>query len=118
LLLRAYRSLPKNKALIKFLSEEGIRQLLQNGESYMQDNNREMHKIDEALYFVMEKNNQVELTDNGIKFLSGDTDSDFSFFQILELKLPLSKRKIRKDAEREKERLFQDFGIKVNVFTL
>jgi preprotein translocase subunit SecA len=37
-----------------------------------------MHKIDEALYFVIEeKNNQVELTDNGIKFLSGDTDSDF-----------------------------------------
>jgi hypothetical protein len=59
----------------------------------MQDNNREMHKIDEALYFVIEeKNNQVELTDNGIKFLSGDTDSDFSFFQISELKLPLSKK--------------------------
>jgi preprotein translocase subunit SecA len=45
---------------------------------YMADNNREMHKIDEALYFVIEeKNNQVELTDHGIKFLSGDTDSDF-----------------------------------------
>jgi hypothetical protein len=43
------------------------------------DNNREMHKIDEALYFVIEENNQVELTDNGIKFLSGDTDADFSF---------------------------------------
>jgi preprotein translocase subunit SecA len=44
----------------------------------MADNNREMHKIDEALYFVIEeKNNQVELTDHGIKFLSGDTDSDF-----------------------------------------
>jgi preprotein translocase subunit SecA len=43
----------------------------------MADNNREMHKIDEALYFVIEeKNNQVELTDHG-KFLSGDTDSDF-----------------------------------------
>jgi preprotein translocase subunit SecA len=54
LLLRAYRSLPKNKALIKFLSEEGIRQLLQNGEP-IHDNNREMHKIDEALYFVMKK---------------------------------------------------------------
>jgi preprotein translocase subunit SecA len=79
LLLRAYRSLPKNKALIKFLSEEGIKQLLQKTENqYMQDNNREMHKVDEALYFVIEeKNNQVELTDNGIKYLSGDTDSDF-----------------------------------------
>jgi preprotein translocase subunit SecA len=46
----------------------------------MADNNREMHKIDEALYFVIEeKNNQVELTDHGIKFLSGDTDSDFFY---------------------------------------
>ena len=44
----------------------------------MQDNNREMHKVDEALYFVIEeKNNQVELTDNGIQYLSGDTDPDF-----------------------------------------
>ncbi len=70
LLLRAYRSLPKNKALIKFLSEEGIKQLLQKTENqYMQDNNREMHKVDEALYFVIEeKNNQVELTDNGIQY--------------------------------------------------
>lgn len=78
-LLRAYRALPKNKALIKFLSEEGIKQLLQKTENqYMQDNKRDMHKIDEALYFVIEeKNNQVELSDNGIKYLSGDTDSDF-----------------------------------------
>jgi preprotein translocase subunit SecA len=78
-LLRAYRSLPKNKALIKFLSEEGVKQLLQKTENqYMQDNNREMHKVDEALYFVIEeKNNQVELTDNGIKFLSQDTSDDF-----------------------------------------
>jgi preprotein translocase subunit SecA len=55
--------LPKNKALIKFLSEEGVKQLLQKTENqYMQDNNREMPKVDEALYFVIEeKNNQVEL---------------------------------------------------------
>jgi preprotein translocase subunit SecA len=75
-----------------------------NGKSIHADNNREMHKIDEALYFVEEKKQSVELTDNGIKFLSGDTDSDFSFFQILELKLPLSKRKIRKDAEAEEKK--------------
>ncbi|MFI0492115.1 MAG: preprotein translocase subunit SecA, partial [Flavobacterium sp.] len=79
LLLRAYRALPKNKALIKFLSEEGIKQLLQKTENqYLQDNKREMPKVDEALYFVIEeKNNQVELSDSGIEFLSGDTDSDF-----------------------------------------
>jgi preprotein translocase subunit SecA len=93
-LLRAYRALPKNKALIKFLSEEGIKQLLQKENQYMQDNNREMHKIDEALYFVIEeKNNQVELTDNGIKYLSGDTDADFSFYQILVPKSLTSKEK-------------------------
>jgi preprotein translocase subunit SecA len=84
----------------------------------MQDNNREMHKIDEALYFVIEKNNQVELTDNGIKYLSGDTDSDFSFFQILELKLPYRKEKLDKDAE-GKRKIIPRFRIKkVSVFTL
>jgi len=62
LLLRVYRGLPKNKALIKFLSEEGVKQLLQKTENnYMQDNNREMHIIDEELYFVIdEKNNQID----------------------------------------------------------
>ena len=53
-LLRAYRALPKNKALIKFLSEEGVKQILQKTENhFMQDNNREMPKVDEALYFVI-----------------------------------------------------------------
>ena len=116
LLLRAYRSLPKNKALIKFLSEEGIRQLLQKTENqYMQDNNREMHKIDEALYFVIEeKNNQVELTDNGIKYLSGDTDTDFFVLPDIGTEIAvIEKKKLEKDAEaEEKEKLFQDFAIK------
>merc|ERR1712157_259831 len=79
-LLRVYRGLPKNKALIKFLSEEGIKQLLQKTENqYMADNNREMHKIDAELYFVIEeKNNQIELTDKGVEFLSGgDENQDF-----------------------------------------
>jgi preprotein translocase subunit SecA len=60
------------------------------------------------------KNNQVELTDNGIKYLSGDTDADFLFYQTLELKSLTSKRKkLDKDAEEEeKEVLFQDFSIK------
>ena len=69
LLLRVHRGLPKNKALIKFLSEEGIKQLLQKTENfYMQDNNREMPKVDADLLFVIEeKNNQIELTDKGIE---------------------------------------------------
>ena len=76
LLYRVFRGLPKNKALIKFLSEEGIKQKLQKTENfYMQDNNREMHQIDEELYFTIdEKNNQIELTDKGIETLSQDLD--------------------------------------------
>ena len=63
LLLRVFRGLPKNKSLIKFLSQEGVKQLLQKTENfYMQDNNREMPKVDAELYFTIdEKTNQVEL---------------------------------------------------------
>ena len=115
-LLRAFRSLPKNKALIKFLSEEGMKQLLQKTENqYMQDNNREMHVIDEALYFVIEeKNNQVELTDNGIKFLSSDTDGHFFVLPDIGTEIArIEKMNLDKDAEaEEKEKLFQDFSIK------
>jgi len=115
-LLRAYRALPKNKALIKFLSEEGIRQLLQKTENqYMQDNNRDMHLIDEALYFVIEeKNNQVELSDNGIKFLSSDTDNNFFVLPDIGTEIAkIEKQNLDKDAEaEEKERLFQDFSVK------
>ncbi len=115
-LLRAYRSLPKNKALIKFLSEEGIKQLLQKTENqYMQDNNRDMHKIDEALYFVIEeKNNQVELTDNGVKFLSSDTDENFFLLPDIGTEIArIEKMGLEKDKEaEEKEKLFQDFSIK------
>ncbi|TDD96954.1 preprotein translocase subunit SecA [Flavobacterium cellulosilyticum] len=116
ILLRAYRALPKNKALIKYLSEEGIKQLLQKTEnSYMENNNKEMPKVDAALYFVIEeKNNQVELTDNGVQFLSGDTDSDFFVLPDIGTEIAaIEKKNLDKDAEaEEKERLFQDFGIK------
>ena len=115
-LLRAYRALPKNKALIKFLSEEGVKQLLQKTENYhMQDNNKEMPKADAALYFVIEeKNNQVELTDNGIKFLSGEGDSAFFVLPDIGTEIArIEKLNLEKDAEaEEKEKLFQDFSIK------
>lgn len=115
-LLRAYRSLPKNKALIKFLSEEGIKQLLQKTENqYLQDNKRDMHKVDEALYFVIEeKNNQVELTDSGIQYLSKDTDANFFLLPDIGTEIAIiEKKKLDKDTEaEEKEQLFQDFSIK------
>ncbi len=76
LLLRAHRGLPKNKALIKFLSEPGMKQVLQRTESfYMQDQNRNMHIIDDELYFVIEeKLNTVDIMDKGIDVISKDAD--------------------------------------------
>jgi preprotein translocase subunit SecA len=81
LLLRCYRGLPKNKALIKFLSEPGIRTILQKTENfYMQDQNKQMHIIDDELYFVIEeKNNAIELTDKGIDLITSESD-DPKFF--------------------------------------
>ena len=116
LLLRVHRGLPKNKALIKFLSEEGVKQLLQKTENhYMADNNREMPKVDEALYFVIEeKNNQVELTDNGIKFLSQDTDHDFFVLPDIGTEIAnIEKQNLDKEEEAERrEELYRDFSVK------
>ncbi|WP_130735557.1 preprotein translocase subunit SecA [Flavobacterium sp. J27] len=115
-LLRSYRAIPKNKALIKFLSEEGIKQLLQKTENhYMADNNREMPKVDEALYFVIEeKNNQVELTDNGIKFLSQDTDEYFFVLPDIGTEIAkIEKQNLSTEEEAEKrEELYKDFSVK------
>lgn len=116
-LLRAYRGLPKNSALIKFLSEPGVKTLLQKTENYyMQDQMKEMHKIDQELYFVIdEKNNHVELTDKGIDFLSSLVN-DPKFFvipnvgeEIAEIeKSSLSS----KEKTQKKEELLQDFSLK------
>ena len=115
-LLRVFRGIPKNKALIKYLSEEGIKQILQKTENfYMQDNNREMPKIDKELYYVIdEKNNQIELTDKGIEFLSGKDNPDF--FIMPEIGIEISKiedKGLSKENEaKEKDELYRDFGIK------
>ncbi|HLW30867.1 MAG TPA: preprotein translocase subunit SecA [Aequorivita sp.] len=115
-LLRVYRGIPKNKALIKFLSEEGIKQLLQKTENhYMADNNREMPKVDAELYYVIEeKNNQIELSDKGIEYLSGADDPNF--FVMPEIGLEIAKIEAESTSKEEeaerKEDLFRDFGIK------
>ncbi len=115
-LLRVFRGMPKNKALIKFLSEEGIKQLLQKTENfYMQDNNREMPKVDAELYYVIdEKNNQIELSDKGVDYLSGAEDPNF--FVMPEMGMEISKieaKNLPKEEEAaQKEELFKDFGIK------
>ena len=115
-LLRVYRGLPKNKALIKYLSEEGVKQILQKTENfYMQDNNREMPKIDAELYFVIdEKNNQIELTDKGVDYLSGEDDPDFFVMPEMGTEIAkIEKKGLTPEEEAaEKEVLFRDFGIK------
>lgn len=116
LLLRVFRGLPKNKALIKFLSEEGIKQLLQKTENfYMQDNNREMPKVDEDLLFVIdEKNNQIELTDKGVEYISGVEDNDFFIMPDIGSEIAQIENQnldIEKEAEL-KEELFKDFTVK------
>jgi len=115
-LLRVHRGLPRNKALIKYLSEEGVKQLLQKTENhYMSDNNREMPKVDEELYFVIdEKNNQIDLTDKGVEYLSGKDDPDF--FVMPEIGMEIAKIEnegFTKEEEAEKkEELFRDYSIK------
>ncbi|WP_375239273.1 preprotein translocase subunit SecA [Aurantibacter sp.] len=115
-LLRVYRGIPKNKALIKFLSEEGIKLLLQKTENtYMQDNNREMPKVDAELYYVIdEKNNQIELTDKGVDYLSGEENPDFFVLPEIGLEIAkIEKQGLATEEEAElKEELFKDFSVK------
>ena len=82
-LYRAYRAWPKSSALIKFLSEPGVKQELLRAEAYyLQDNRKEMPVALEPLYFaIKEKNKQVDLTDKGIALLSNDLE-DQSFFVL------------------------------------
>ena len=117
LLLRVYRGLPKNKALIKFLSQEGVKQILQKTENfYMQDNNKLMPEIDEDLWFVVEeKNNQIDLTDKGIAHLSEKTNND-TFFVLPDIGVKIGEID-ESDATPEKkaaqkEELYKEFSIK------
>ncbi len=116
-LLRAYRGLPKNKALIKFLSEPGIRQHLQKTENlYMQDQSREMHKIDAELFFVIdEKNNSIELTEKGLELISTSSE-DSKFFVLPDVGseiAALEKSKLPTEEKvKIKEELIRDFSIK------
>ncbi|APG64106.1 preprotein translocase subunit SecA [Tenacibaculum todarodis] len=117
LLLRVYRGLPKNKALIKFLSQEGIKQLLQKTENfYMADNNKLMPEVDEDLWFTIEeKNNQIDLTDKGISHLSEVTKNE-TFFVLPDIgvrvgEIESSEASAEEKAE-EKEELYRDFSIK------
>ncbi|GHU74914.1 MAG: preprotein translocase subunit SecA [Hydrotalea flava] len=90
LLYRAFRGLPKNNALIKYLSEPGMRMKLQKAENYyMADQSREMHIVDAELYFYIdEKNNSVELTDKGINLIT-KSGEDPHFFILPDISVAL-----------------------------
>ncbi|WP_103327135.1 preprotein translocase subunit SecA [Bacteroidetes bacterium endosymbiont of Geopemphigus sp.] len=116
-ILQVHRGLPKNKTLIKFLSEENNRVLLQKTEGkYMQDNNREMPKVDAHLYFVIdEKNKTIELTDKGIDFLSKDV-SDSHFFILRDIVTEIAELEStnlpKEEEDKKKETLLKEFSIK------
>ena len=115
-LFRAYKGLPKNGALIKFLSLEGMKNILLETEAYyLQDNSREMPKATEPLYFVIdEKNRSVDLTDKGIdEMTSGTTDPQF--FVLPDIAAQLAETEHIQDlSERQaaKDRYMQDYGVK------
>ena len=90
-LFRSFKGMPKNKALIKYLSEQGIKTaMLKTEEFYMQDNMRQMHIATEELYYVIdEKHNSIELTDKGIDLLTGRSD-DAQFFVLPDIAFELS----------------------------
>jgi preprotein translocase subunit SecA len=116
-LLRAYRGLPKNKALIKFLSEDGVRTLLQKTENfYMQDQGKEMPTVDEDLFFVIdEQHNSIELTDKGIDLITSNTD-DSQFFIMPDVGASIAELEKSTVSDKEKlaqkEELMRDYSIK------
>ena len=116
-LFRVYKALPKHGPLIRYLSEEGIKPLMLKVEAkYMQDNNREMPKAVEPLYFVIdEKNHSIELTDKGIEVLTGTT-SDPDFFIMPDIAAQLSaveNEDITPEQKQEmKDNLLQNYSIK------
>ncbi len=105
LLFRAFKGLPKNSALIRFLSQEGMKNILLETEAYyLQDNAREMPVVTDPLYFVIdEKNRSVELTDKGIDELTGSS-KDPQFFVLPDIASQLSELENIKDPEERQEK--------------
>ena len=116
LLLRAHRGLPKNKALIKFLSEPGMKQLLHNTESfYMAEQNKYMHIIDEELYFVIEeKLNSVDIKEKGIDLVSTNAE-EAKFYVIPDIGAEIAELEKQNLSEKEKaekkNEIYRNFSI-------
>ncbi|MBN8698001.1 MAG: preprotein translocase subunit SecA [Chitinophagales bacterium] len=118
-LMRAHRGLPKNSALIKFLSESGNRVKLQKSENYyLADQQKEMPKVDAELFFYIdEKNNQVDLTDQGIQLITRSGE-DPEFFILPDIATKLSEIEKSGIADEEKlhrkEALLNDYALKAD----
>ena len=116
-LFRSFKGMPKNKALIKFLSEQGNKVRLQKTEEfYMQENNKNMHIATDVLYFVIdEKNKSIELTDKGIDALTGSTD-DPQFFVLPDVgseMAELEKQNLTaEEKQQKKDEIMQQYSIK------
>jgi len=116
-LFRSYRGLPKNKALIKFLSEEGNKALMQKAESfYLQEQAKNMHIIDDELFFVIDENhNSVDLTEKGIDLLSRSYD-DNEFFILPDIGMRINELEKQGYSEKrflkEKSELIKDYSVK------
>ena len=116
-LLRAFRGLPKNKAVIKFLGESGNRGILTKTENhYLQDQQKEMPLADAPLYFTIEeKTNSVELTEKGLELITqGEEDANFFVLPDVGFAMAEIERSNHPEAEKIKlkDALMQDFAEK------
>ncbi|MBS2097389.1 preprotein translocase subunit SecA [Carboxylicivirga linearis] len=117
LLLRAFKGLPKNKAIIKFLSEQGIKAgMLKTENYYMQENNKNMHIVTDPLFFVIdEKNNSIELTEKGLDMITGSSE-DPEFFVLPDVGSDIAALEKSDLPEEEKttkkDEILQNFSIK------
>ncbi len=117
-LFRSHKSLPKNKALIKYLSEQGIKAgMLKTEEIYMEQNNKRMHEATDPLFFVIdEKLNSVDLTDKGVDLITGNSE-DPTLFVLPDITAELSELENEKGLSEEqrlekKDELLTNFAIK------
>ncbi|MEQ8906357.1 preprotein translocase subunit SecA [Ekhidna sp.] len=117
-LFRAFRGLPKSKPLIKFMSETGIKQILQKTENiYLADNQKRMPEADEPLYFTIdEKINSIDLTEKGIDLITGEGE-DTNFFILPDIgdeiaKLEKDEGISENDKLQKKESIIRDYNVK------
>jgi len=117
LLLRANKGLPKHKPLIRYLSEPGVKVMMQKTENfYMQDNSKNMYLITDDLYFIIEeKQNAIELTDKGIDLISSDLE-DKNFFVMPDVGAEIAELEHQNlptaELVEKKDKLLQDYSIK------